>query len=70
MKYHREVVTDKTAKRSKELIREICHTWTIKIIRVHVDKDHVQIFVSFQPHQSVSKLIQHLKGMGGNDNEV
>jgi len=47
MKYRREVLTDKIEKRIKELIREICHTWKIKIVRGHATKDHVQIVFLF-----------------------
>jgi len=34
----------------------------VEIIRGHVSKDHVHIFVSVPPHISVSKLMQSIKG--------
>ena len=51
-----------TAKRTRKLIREVCRTWDVEIIRGHVSKDHVHIFVSVPPHISVSKLMQSIKG--------
>ena len=51
-----------TAKRIREWVREICRTYDVEIIRGHVSKDHVHIFVSVPPHISVSKLMQGIKG--------
>jgi putative transposase len=61
-KYRKGVLTGEIAKRTRELIREICRTWDVEIIRGHVGKDHVHIFVSVPPHISVSKLMQSIKG--------
>jgi putative transposase len=61
-KYRKAVLTGEIAKRARELIREICRTWDVEIIRGHVSKDHVHIFVSVPPHISVSKLMQSIKG--------
>jgi len=61
-KYRKAVLTGEIAKRVRELIREICRTCDVEIIRGHVAKDHVHIFVSAPPHISVSKLMQSIKG--------
>jgi len=61
-KYRKVVLTGEIAKRARELIREICRTCDVEIIRGHVAKDHVHIFVSAPPHISVSKLMQSIKG--------
>ena len=61
-KYRRSILTGEIAKRVRELIREVCRTCDVEIIRGHVAKDHVHIFVSVPPHISVSKLMQSIKG--------
>ncbi|UCD00325.1 MAG: IS200/IS605 family transposase [Phycisphaerales bacterium] len=61
-KYRKAVLTGETTRRARELVREICRIWDVEIIRGHVAKDHVHIFVSVPPHISVSKLMQSLKG--------
>jgi putative transposase len=44
------------------LIREICRSNDVEIIRGHVSRDHVHIFVSVPPHVSVSQLVKSIKG--------
>jgi putative transposase len=48
--------------RVRDLIREICFENQVTIIRGHISKDHVHIFVSMPPQISVSKIVQYLKG--------
>ena len=48
--------------RVRELVREICKTNNVEILRGHVSQDHVHLFVSVPPHLSISKLVQYLKG--------
>ena len=48
--------------RVRELVREICRTNDIEIVKGHVGKDHVHLFVSVPPYLSVSKVMQYLKG--------
>ena len=50
------------AKRVRELIREICLTNEIQIIKGHVSKDHIHLLISYPPRLSVSKIAQYLKG--------
>jgi putative transposase len=50
------------AERARELIREICRAHDVEIIKGHVSKDHVHLFVSVPPDISVSKLVQRIKG--------
>ena len=61
-KYRKPVLYSVIAERVRELIREICRTNDVEIIKGHVSRDHVHIFVSVPPHISVSKLVQSLKG--------
>jgi putative transposase len=48
--------------RVRELIRGICKEHDVEIIKGHVSKDHVHLFVSVPPHLAISKLVQYLKG--------
>jgi len=48
--------------RVRELIREICRTLSIQIIKGHVSKDHIHLFLSIPPSLSVSKVAQYIKG--------
>lgn len=51
------------AERCRELIRQVCKVNEVEIIKGHISKDHVHLFVSVVPTLSVSKLVQLLKGV-------
>ena len=61
-KYRKKVMVGLVAERVRELIRQICKEHDVEIIKGHVSKDHVHMFVSVPPHLAISKLIQYLKG--------
>lgn len=61
-KYRKPILTTKRALRVRELIREICSAHSVEILKGHVSKDHVHLFVSVPPQLSVSTLTQYLKG--------
>ena len=61
-KYHKPVLTGRVGTRTRDLIREICATHQIQIIRGHISKDHIHLFISMPPQISVSKIAQYLKG--------
>lgn len=61
-KYRKQVLTGEVAERLRELIREICKSNDVEIIKGHVSSDHIYMFVSVPPKLSVSKLMQYLKG--------
>ena len=50
------------AERVRELIRGICKEHEVEILKGHVSRDHVHLFVSVPPHLAISKLVQYLKG--------
>jgi putative transposase len=50
------------AQRVRDLIREICRTNDVEIIKGHASRDHVHIFLSAPPHISVSQLVKSIKG--------
>ena len=61
-KYRKQVLVGGVAERTRELIREICKSNEVEILKGHVSKDHIHLFVSVPPKLSVSKLMQYLKG--------
>jgi len=61
-KYRKKILTGELAKCVREIIREICKSNDVEIIKGHVSSDHVHLFVSVPPHISVSKLMQYIKG--------
>ena len=61
-KYRKAVLIGPVAVRVRELVREICKAQDIEIVKGHVGKDHVHVFVSVPPYLSVSKVMQYLKG--------
>ena len=60
-KYRKPVLTGGIADRLRELIREICKAKDIEILKGHISRDHVHIFVSVPPHISVSELLKSIK---------
>ena len=61
-KYRKPVFFGDVAIRLRELIREICKSLDIEIIKGHVSKDHVHLFVSVPPQLSISKVMGRIKG--------
>jgi len=61
-KYRKQVMVGLVGERVRELIRGICKEHDVEIIKGHVSKDHVHLFVSVPPHLAISKLVQYLKG--------
>ena len=61
-KYKKPVLAGKLGVRTRNLIREICDSLSVQIIRGHVSKDHIHIFISMPPQISISKMAQYLKG--------
>ncbi len=62
-KYRKPILTGVIGKRLRDIIRQICRACDVEIIKGHVSKDHIHIFVSVPPDISVSKLVQKLKGI-------
>ena len=61
-KYRKPVMVGIVAERVREIVRQICKENDVEIIKGHVSKDHVHLFVSVPPHLAVSKLVQYIKG--------
>ena len=61
-KYRYSVLRGDIALRARDLIREICQSREVLILRGSLAPDHVHILVSSPPSLSVSKLVQYVKG--------
>lgn len=61
-KYRYKVLTEQVNVRIRDLIRQTCDAKDIKIIRGHVGHDHVHLYISYPPSQSVSDIVKSIKG--------
>lgn len=61
-KYRYKVLTQQIGIRIREIIRQICDSKDIQIIKGTVSKDHVHIYVSYPPKISVSEMVRFFKG--------
>jgi putative transposase len=61
-KYRKPVLTGEVSLRVRELIRQSCREEEVEILKGHVAKDHVHLFVSIPPQVTISRLVQRLKG--------
>jgi putative transposase len=61
-KYRKRVLTDKVAKRLKELLREACEVNEWAVEEMEVMEDHVHLLIQTKPRESVSYVVQILKG--------
>ena len=61
-KFRKPVLRGEIAERVRDLIREICKAKDIEILKGHVSRDHVHVFLSGAPHLSVRQVVQSLKG--------
>ena len=62
-KYRKKVLVGDIAKRARELLRQIAAENDLEIISGKIATDHVYMFVSYRPTQSISQIIQQLKGV-------
>ena len=61
-KYRKPVLKGDVAERLRELVREICKAEDVEVIKGHISRDHVHLFVSVPPYISLSKFAQLVKG--------
>ena len=61
-KYRHKVLQQDVACRIRDLLRQICEANDIQIVKGHVSKDHIHLYVSYPPKLSVSEMIKRLKG--------
>jgi REP-associated tyrosine transposase len=61
-KYRKPMLTGAVGTRVRDLIREVCRTFDIEILRGSVSPDHVHVLLSCPPNLSASKIMQSIKG--------
>jgi putative transposase len=61
-KYRRKILIGPVAVRVRDLIRQIAMEHDLEIVSGKVTRDHIHVLISHHPHQSVSKIVQWLKG--------
>lgn len=61
-KYRYKVLTLEVAERVRELVRQVCTTFEIRIVKGVVSKDHVHILVSAPPNMAPSEIMRRIKG--------
>ena len=61
-KYRKRVLTGVVAMRTRDLLRQIALEHDIEVISGKVAPDHVHMFIAYKPTESVSKIVQWLKG--------
>jgi putative transposase len=61
-KYRKPVLRGEVGIRLRELIREICKTYDIEIVKGHIRPDHVHLLLSVPPTLSPSRVMNAIKG--------
>ncbi len=61
-KYRYPVLTDDVALRLRELVRQVCESFEIQIIRGVVSRDHVHVLLSSPPNIAPSEIMKRIKG--------
>ncbi len=61
-KYRKPVLRGEIAVRVRDLIREICRSEDVEILKGHVKPDHVHLLLSMPPHVAPSRIMQAVKG--------
>ena len=61
-KYRKPVLRGEVALRLRALIREICASHDVQIVKGHVRPDHVHLMLSMPPQVSPSRIMQAVKG--------
>jgi putative transposase len=61
-KYRYQVLKGDVALRVRDLVRQTCEAFEIKILKGVVSKDHVHILVSAPPNMAPSEIMRRIKG--------
>jgi putative transposase len=61
-KYRYPVLRGEIAERARDLIRQVCMAREITILKGHVSRDHVHLFVSATPNLSPARIMRYVKG--------
>jgi len=59
-KYRYHVLRGDVAERAREVLRQVCLSRDIEIVKGHISVDHIHMLVSCPPLLSPAKLVGHL----------
>ena len=62
-KYRKPFLHGEVGHTLRDIIRRVCEEQEIEILAGNVRLDHVHLLLSFRPNQSISKIMQKLKGV-------
>jgi len=62
-KYRFHVLHAEIAERARDILRQVCMSREIQILKGHISVDHVHMLVSCPPSLSPAQLVQYLKGV-------
>jgi putative transposase len=62
-KYRKPVLGGAVGRRVRDLIRLICASLDVEIVKGNISRDHVHMLVSVPPTLAVSRLVQRMKGL-------
>jgi len=62
-KYRKPVLGKEIGNRVRDLIRMVCTSLDVEIVKGHISRDHVHLMVSVPPYVAVSRLVQRMKGL-------
>ncbi len=64
-KYRKKLLTGEVAIRVRDLLKQIAIEHELEVIsgKVASDRDHVHMFIGYNPSQDISKIVQWLKGI-------
>ena len=65
-KYRKPVLRGDVAVHLRDLVREICKSYDIEILKGHVRPDHVHLLLSVPPTMSPSRVMNAIKGKSSN----
>ena len=61
-KYRHKILRGRIAERACDLIRQICQSRDVIVVRGAVSPDHIHMLVSAPPQLAPMKLVQYIKG--------
>ena len=61
-KYRYHVLQGEVQLRCRDILRQVCNSLDIQILKGVVSKDHIHLHLSYPPSLSVSEIVKRLKG--------
>ncbi len=61
-KYRYHVLKGDIQVRCRDLIKQICDSEDVKILKGVISKDHVHMHIEYAPSKSISNIVKRLKG--------